>query len=1286
MKKRFFSLLLVVIMLTSIVVPVYAAELATLTYALDVNGESSVTVQTDDIITVNYSITPSKNASFSMNQNQIVYDPGFLELQSCTATNSSYQAEAQTETDGTRYVFFNTGTSKTTSKKIEVGTITFKVIGTKGATTVVNTNYKARNSQYELFGAAKQDLTITIGGTDPTTEYTVSFNANGGSVTTASATGSSTSPVMLPNPERTGFVFNGWKPTVGDVISTAIISYAPTSDTTLTAQWKAAAPTGLAGVMPTTPDGSDGKITGVSADMQYKQKTAESYTPCSTTEVTGLAAGTYLVQVKGGSDYTASDPVEVTVPANVPPVETGVCRIGSVSYDTLAEAIDAAKKDDVIVLIHDIAEGEHDFKDKEIYLDLGGYTLGGAAENAANVTVWNTPAGEASIKDKVYPTLAEAVADAKTGDTIVILKDITSSATCDLTSKNILINKNGYAVNSNFTNKTNAEIGNKSYHSNEMTLAATGVYKNDVSAFAADGFDAKKTNVEGDTIYVSDVAGIFKAVADVSTTTDRNTENSEVDVYSGDVIKAEIKITGARFVGVKIAMEYDTEVFEDVTEDYAGYPDGWDSVDDGQWIYKGTKADGGYWPDGYVLGTFYFKVGDTDEVLTDYIYVSKSEVSVAGSWKSGQSVDDALKLTNEEKLDGKVNILVPTTNVPVTGVSVDESADLKIGETKTLTATVAPANATNKQLSWKSSNESIATVDASGKVTAIAEGTATITVTTVDGSYTGTCDVTVSKKTPVVSGTPTASVTYGATVAATDIVNTGVTVMDGETPVEGSWSWKNVVTYGNATNGTPRELTATFIPDDESTYESVDVTVKVTVAKATPAYTAPTGLTATYGQTLADVTLPTGWSWMNNTTSVGNASTTPTTFEAKFTHSDTDNYNVVENIDVTVKVNPLEITSATAPSQEWTGSALTPVLTVKAGTLKLETSDYTVGSWSGDLTAPGTYTANVTGTGNFTGTKEVRFTIDPIKIDVPTAETGLTYNNTEQEGVAEGEHYTLSGTEKATNAGSYKATATLEDGYVWSDESTDPKTISWSIAPATIDTATAVSQTYTGSALTPELTVKAGELTLTDSDYTVGAWSGDLTAPGTYTANITGKGNFTGTRTVTFIITHEHSNGVPQEGLQPANHRAGYKDYYKCSCGKFFEDENCAVAINNLDAWKSQGGKGYIEPLHEIVKQESLPAQKGKAGYKAYYKCTDCNEFFEDAACTVAISNIDAWKAQGGNGYIAPLSDNSDESDAEDKDGTAKTGDENNLILWLVMLLSAGGLGSSMLIRRKRND
>jgi alpha-tubulin suppressor-like RCC1 family protein len=80
--------------------------------------------------------------------------------------------------------------------------------------------------------------------------------------------------------------------------------------------------------------------------------------------------------------------------------------------------------------------------------------------------------------------------------------------------------------------------------------------------------------------------------------------------------------------------------------------------------------------------------------------------------------------------------------VPATGVTLNKtSLSLAINGTETLMPTIQPSNATNKNVTWSSSNNSVATVNASGLVTVRALGTARITVTTQDGGFTAYCDV-----------------------------------------------------------------------------------------------------------------------------------------------------------------------------------------------------------------------------------------------------------------------------------------------------------------------------------------------------------------------------------------------------------------------------------------------------------------------------------------------------------------------------------------------------------------
>ncbi len=88
----------------------------------------------------------------------------------------------------------------------------------------------------------------------------------------------------------------------------------------------------------------------------------------------------------------------------------------------------------------------------------------------------------------------------------------------------------------------------------------------------------------------------------------------------------------------------------------------------------------------------------------------------------------------------------------VTGVTLNKAATtLAVGQTELLTATVAPSNATNKNVTWSSNNTGVATVS-NGLVTAVAAGTAVISVTTADGSFVARCTTTVQTNSVAVTG------------------------------------------------------------------------------------------------------------------------------------------------------------------------------------------------------------------------------------------------------------------------------------------------------------------------------------------------------------------------------------------------------------------------------------------------------------------------------------------------------------------------------------------------------
>ena len=107
----------------------------------------------------------------------------------------------------------------------------------------------------------------------------------------------------------------------------------------------------------------------------------------------------------------------------------------------------------------------------------------------------------------------------------------------------------------------------------------------------------------------------------------------------------------------------------------------------------------------------------------------------------------------------------------VTGVTLDVTkVSLKVDETKQLTATVLPETATDKSVTWSSSDATVAIVDKNGKVTAICKGETMITVTTANGNMAATCVVTVTLDTSDID----------TAIASANTIKTGVEVIDGK--------------------------------------------------------------------------------------------------------------------------------------------------------------------------------------------------------------------------------------------------------------------------------------------------------------------------------------------------------------------------------------------------------------------------------------------------------------------------------------------------------------------------
>jgi len=146
---------------------------------------------------------------------------------------------------------------------------------------------------------------------------------------------------------------------------------------------------------------------------------------------------------------------------------------------------------------------------------------------------------------------------------------------------------------------------------------------------------------------------------------------------------------------------------------------------------------------------------------------------------------------------------------PVTGIVVTPTnTSIAIGYTTALTATVSPNNAANKNVNWSSSNNAIATVNASGVVTGVAVGSVTITATTVDGSFTDDCSVTVTAAPVCITSHPTSlNICAGAANTSFSIeTGTGVSTRRWGVSVNGGLTWTPITgaitdhpTYANFT-------------------------------------------------------------------------------------------------------------------------------------------------------------------------------------------------------------------------------------------------------------------------------------------------------------------------------------------------------------------------------------------------------------------------------------------------------------------------------------------------------
>ena len=175
------------------------------------------------------------------------------------------------------------------------------------------------------------------------------------------------------------------------------------------------------------------------------------------------------------------------------------------------------------------------------------------------------------------------------------------------------------------------------------------------------------------------------------------------------------------------------------------------------------------------------------------------------------------------------------------------------------------------------------------------------------------------------------------------------------------------------------------------TYGGKSVSATFTIKQKESQYTAPDLLSAIYGNTLADVELPDNFTWQDAlTTKVGNVGTN--TFKATYTPDDVVNYTTVRDIEIPIKVSAKNITATVEVADGtyiYTGTAITPAVTVKDGSTVISETEYTV-NYTDNINA-GTATITVTAKngGNYSFT-EVAKTFDIAQADNPPGKPAST--------------------------------------------------------------------------------------------------------------------------------------------------------------------------------------------------------------------------------------------------------------------------------------------------------